>query len=293
MSTALPRVDLHTHTSYSDGVDTPWELVAKAAQHGVRDLAITDHDTTAGLPEAIQAGQAHGVNILSGIELTVQYAQYHDVHMLGYFFDPSHEALCARLQALQAHRVQRGVEILQRINVHLSAQGRVPLDRTRVLDRARGALARPHIAQELIAQGYASTVQHAFQEFLIPYDVPKATLSPEEAFDLMAQAGGVCSLAHPGTVSTDPQTLDHLLATFAAMGMVGVEAYHHCHQQECINFLCICAQRHGLVVTGGSDYHGRSPGARLGHITSEKIVPASVLPALFDAHATRRRGISP
>lgn len=289
MSTLRHGVDLHTHTTYSDGTDTPWQLVAKAADQGVQSLAITDHDTVAALPEALEAGQAHGVAVLSGIELTVQYQHYHDIHMLAYLFDASHEALGVRLRLLQEQRVQRGIEILRRINERLNALGKAPLDSERVLARASGALARPHLAQELIAQGYASTVQDAFRAFLIPCDVPKGALCPEEAFDLIAQAGGVCSLAHPATISTDPPVLEQLLATFQAMGMAGVEVYHHCHShnQELMDFFCTCARRYGLVVTGGSDYHGRSPAEMLGHIASDTAVPTTVLTDLAAAHAAR------
>ena len=288
MSTQRYGVDLHTHTRYSDGTDTPSQLVAKAAEHGVTHLAVTDHDTVAALPEAFTAGKAYGVTVLTGIELSVQYQQYHDIHILGYCFDAEHEEIGARLSRFQEHRVQRGLEILQRVNRRLSALGKAPLDSQRVLARVRGALARPHLAQELIAQGYVNTVQDAFREFLIPCDVPKAAFHPEEAFNLIAQAGGVCSLAHAATISTDAQVLEQLLERFQAMGMVGVEAYHHCHDQSLIDFFCARAQRYGLVVTGGSDYHGRSPGELLGHIAPDTVVPPTVLNSLFAARARRR-----
>lgn len=285
MSTLHNGVDLHTHTRYSDGTDTPLQLVAKAAAQGVTSLAVTDHDTVAALPEASAVGKAYGVTVLAGIELSVQYQQYHDIHILGYCFDPGHAGLCIRLNRFQEHRVQRGMEILRRVNSRLSALGKAPLDSQRVLARARGALARPHLAQELIAQGYVNTAQDAFREFLIPCDVPKAAFHPEEAFSLIAQAGGVCSLAHPATISTDAQILEQLLDCFKAMGMVGVEAYHHCHDQPLIDFFCARAQRYGLVVTGGSDYHGRSPAEVLGHIASDTVVPPTVLTNLLTARA--------
>jgi predicted metal-dependent phosphoesterase TrpH len=226
--------------------------------------------------------------VLTGIELSVQYQQYHDIHILGYCFDSTHGGLDTRLRRFQEHRVQRGMEILQRVNSRLQALGKAPLDSQRVLARARGALARPHLAQELIAQGYVHTVQDAFREFLIPCDVTKAAFHPEEAFNLIAQAGGVCSLAHPVTISTDARILEQLLERFQAMGMVGVEAYHHCHDQSFIDFFCTRAQRYGLVVTGGSDYHGRAPGELLGHIAPDTMVPPTVLSSLFAACAKGR-----
>jgi hypothetical protein len=290
MATWRLRVDLHMHTSYSDGIDTPTQLVAKAAQQGLHSIAITDHDILAALPEAQQAGLDCGVEVLVGVELTVQHQQYDDIHLLGYFFDPTHTALQARLALVQQHRVQRGVEMLERINVLLVQSGKAPLDSHRVLQSARGALTRPHLANALIARGYAHSVQNAFENFLIPCNVPKAALSPEEALQLIAQAGGVCSLAHPGTLSTDPEVVHPLLDAFKTMGLAGLEVYHHRHYPDTIEFFQGCAKRYGLVATGGSDYHGRPEGAVLGQIAPGYPIPDCVLPALQRAHAARAQG---
>ena len=290
MPTWRLRVDLHMHTCYSDGADTPAQLVAKAAQQGLHSIAITDHDILAALPEARQAGVDCGVEVLVGVELTVQYQQYDDIHLLGYFFDPAHTALQARLALVQQHRVQRGVEMLERINALLVQHGQAPLDSQGVLHSARGALTRPHLAHALVARGYATSVQNAFEHFLIPCNVPKAALSPEEAFNLIAQAGGVCSLAHPGTISTDPEVMYPLLATFKAMGLIGLEVYHHRHYPDAITFFQNCATRYGLAATGGSDYHGRPEGAVLGYIAPGYAVPDQVLPDLQQAHAAWAQG---
>ena len=290
MPTWRLRVDLHMHTCYSDGADTPAQLVAKAAQQGLHSIAITDHDILAALPEAQQTGLDYGVEVLVGVELTVQYQQYDDIHLLGYFFDPAHTALQARLALVQQHRVQRGVEMLERINALLVQHGQAPLDSQGVLHSARGALTRPHLAHALVARGYATSVQNAFERFLIPCNVPKAALSPEEAFNLIAQAGGVCSLAHPGTISTDPEVMQPLLATFKAMGLVGLEVYHHRHYPDAIEFFQRCATRYGLVATGGSDYHGRPEGAVLGYIAPGYAIPNQVLPDLQHAHAAGAQG---
>src|SRR5215831_1611411 len=287
MATWRLRVDLHTHTSYSDGLDSPTQLVAKAAQQGLHSMAITDHDILTALSEAQQAGFDCGVEVLVGVELTVQYQQYDDIHLLGYFFDPEHAALQARLALVQQHRVQRGIEMLERINALLVQHGQIPLDSQHVLHSARGALTRPHLAHALVARGYATNVQNAFEQFLIPCNVPKASLRPEEAFTLVAHAGGVCSFAHPGTVSTDPEVMYPLLATFKAMGMVGLEVYHHHHYPDAIGFFQHCATRYGLVATGGSDYHGRPEGAVLGYIAPGYAIPEHILPTLQNAHAAR------
>jgi predicted metal-dependent phosphoesterase TrpH len=282
-------IDLHMHTRYSDGSDTPWQLVEKAAQHKLQSIAITDHDTVAALPEAYQAGMACGIEVLAGVELSVRYAPYNDVHMLGYLFDPQDEPLLTRLRQVQQHRVQRGVEILARVNARLRQRGQIPLNSQDVLQRAHGTLTRPHVAEALMAQGYVRSIEEAFREFLIPCDVPKAGLSPEEAMALMAHAGGVCVLAHPGVLHTEPQELERLIVTFKAMGMVGVEAYHHSHAPGCVDFLLQCAQRHGLVVTGGSDYHGRAYGAQLGEIHPGEAIPGRLLADLRHVQATVMR----
>jgi len=287
MATWRLRVDLHTHTSYSDGLDSPTQLVAKAAQQGLHSMAITDHDILTALSEAQQAGFDYGVEVLVGIELTVQYQQYDDIHLLGYFFDPAHAALQAQLALAQQHRVQRGVEMLERINALLVQDGKAPLDTERVLQSARGALTRPHLAHALIARGYASNIQNAFENFLIPCNVPKAALGAEAALHLIAQAGGVCSLAHPGTLSIDPEVLHPLLDAFKAMGLVGLEVYHHCHYPDALALFQSCATRYGLVATGGSDYHGRPEGAVLGQIAPGYAVPEHVLSDLQRAHAAR------
>jgi predicted metal-dependent phosphoesterase TrpH len=273
------------HTTYSDGLDTPTDLVAKASELGVCRLAITDHDTVDGLPEGIAAGQRYGVHVMSGIELTVQFEDYRDIHILGYDFDPEDAAFTACIKHMQDARLERGREILRRVNRMLSEAGKAPIDERRVLARAQGAVARPHLAQELVEQGCVETFQEAFQAYLIPCDVPKATLSPPEAFRIVAAAGGICSLAHPGTLSSNPVEIERLLTIFEEMGLVGVEAYHHCHQPSFIDFLCQCARRHHLITTGGSDYHGRPQGAMLGFLDINQPVPELVWAELTAACA--------
>lgn len=277
MPTPPDSVDLHTHTNHSDGLDTPAELVAKAARQGVRRLAITDHDTLTALPEARAAGTARGVEVLTGIELSVQHGEFHDIHLLGYFFDSEDAALNACLVRLKAGRVQRGLEILHRVNQRLNELGRAPLDGERVRQYASGVLTRPHLAQALVDQGHCKGHQEAFRDFLIPCNTPKPSLALEEGLRLIADAGGVCSLAHPGTLSTDPNVLDPLLTAAQSLGLAGLEVHHRAHYPDTIPFFESVARRHRLVATGGSDYHGRPAGAILGEIAPGHPVPGRVL----------------
>ena len=175
MATWRLRVDLHTHTSYSDGLDSPTQLVAKAAQQGLHSIAITDHDILAALPEAQQAGCDCGVEVLVGIELTVQYQQYDDIHLLGYFFDPTHAALQAQLALAQQRRVQRGVEMLERINTLLVQDGKAPLDQERVLQSARGALTRPHLAHALLPAATPVISKTLLKTFSSPVMSPRGS----------------------------------------------------------------------------------------------------------------------
>lgn len=281
-------VDLHAHTRHSDGLDTPAELVAKAARHGVRRLAVTDHDTLAALPEARVAGSAHGVEVLTGIELSVQHGDFHDIHLLGYFFDPEDDALSACLARLKEGRTQRGLEILRRVNRRLSDLGRAPLDGERVRQYASGVLTRPHLAQALVDQGYCKGYQEAFRDFLIPCNAPKSLLPLEEGLRLIGDAGGLCSLAHPGTLGSDPDVLNPLLAAAKSLGLAGLEVYHRAHYPDAIPFFEATALRHRLVATGGSDYHGRPVGPTLGEIAPGYPVPGAVLRDLQRVAASRK-----
>jgi predicted metal-dependent phosphoesterase TrpH len=277
MSLPPGSVDLHTHTRHSDGLDTPAELVAKCARHGVRRLAITDHDTLGGLPEACTAGETLGVEVFTGIELSVQHGDFQDIHLLGYFFDPQDVSLNACLARLQEGRTQRGLEILRRVNGRLGDLGLSPLSEDCVRQHAAGVLTRPHLAQALVDQGYCRDHQDAFRDFLVPCNAPKPALPLEEGIRLVTQAGGVCSLAHPGVLSNDPNVLDPLLATARSLGLAGLEVYHRAQHPNDIPFFEASARRHGLVATGGSDYHGRHNGRTLGEIAPGHPVPVAVL----------------
>ena len=277
MSLALGSVDLHTHTRHSDGLDEPAELVAKCARHGVRRLAITDHDTLAALPEGYAAGETLGVEVFAGIELSVQHEDFHDIHLLGYFFDPQDVPLNTCLERLQEGRTQRGLEILRRVNVRLDELGLPPLSEDCVRQHAAGVLTRPHLARALVDQGCSKDHQEAFRDFLVPCNAPKPSLPLGEGIRLIAQAGGVCSLAHPGILSNDPNVLDPLLAAGKSLGLAGLEVYHRAQHPNDIPFFEATARRHDLVATGGSDYHGRLNGPRLGEIAPGHPVPVAVL----------------
>jgi len=271
-------IDLHTHSLRSDGALEPTALVERAAARGVTIQALSDHDTLAGIAEAVAAGERTGVRIIPSTELNTE-SEWGDVHILGYFMDPADAALEDRLRWLRDNRGRRIELMVER----LSAQGHaVSLDR--VLEIANGgALGRPHLAQALFEAGHVPSYDAAF-DTLISKDAPayvsRVGLSPIEAVALVVAHGGVPSLAHPFTVVG----LEELLPQLVAAGLVGIETYYGSHSPAWTVTCLRLAARYGLVPTGGSDFHGRGDhGTDLGGT----FVPPETIAAL-----EARRGAS-
>lgn len=247
------RVDLHTHTTVSDGVLSPEELVRRAVESGVEILAITDHDTIDGLPAARRAAPA-GLAILTGAELTCSIDR-REAHILAYGVDADDPAFRQALERFRLQREQRARAIVERLN----ALG-IDLDYAEVAAiSGHGTVARPHLAQALLARGVVSNLQEAFTRFLgrhAPAFVAKPALDPREAFDLVRSAGGVPSLAHPGTFQRDD-----LIPQLADAGLAALEVRHTEHSAaQCGHYERMATQL-GLLPTGGSDFHG-TPGHR-------------------------------
>ncbi len=245
----LRRADLHLHTRCSDGRLTPAELIDRARAAGLYCVAITDHDTIEGLAEAEQAAARRGMVVVPGVELSVQVDD-EEVHLLGYFFDPAHPALNEALKAYQQARVQRFeamLERLQEVGVSLAAeQVRVAV--------GRGVPGRPHVAQALVAAGYATSYTEAFQRYLLPDGpgyVPKPAWIAAEAVAILHEAGGIAVLAHPGAYLRD-QVFRALLEA----GLDGIEVIHPSHSSYLVQHYRQVARDFGLLETGGSDYHG-------------------------------------
>ena len=247
-------IDLHLHTTASDGRCSPLELPERVASAGITAFAVTDHDTSAAVRPAAERAAALGVRCVSGIEVTA-VLRGRDVHVLGYFIDPDAPVLGPFLTVQRTQRVERAREIADRL-----ARLGVPIDVDRIVKEAEGrtgrAIARPRLAQALIEAGHVTTTQEAFDRFLAddqPAYVPHRGASPAEAVALIGQAGGVASLAHPGVLKGDP---DALIAELADAGLTAVEAYHSEHDAVAQQRFLVAARRHNLLVTGGSDYHG-------------------------------------
>jgi predicted metal-dependent phosphoesterase TrpH len=277
-------VDLHTHTTASDGELAPRELVRAAARRGVRVLAITDHDSTDGLPEAVDETARHPpLTIVPGLEINCDVPGA-EVHILGYYVD--HEAAWFQdfLREQRAERVAR----VHRIAARLAELG-MPIDPAEVLALVKeGSAGRPHVAQVMVQRGYVRSVREAFDRWLHaggPAGVPRRRLTPVEAVAVIRRAGGVPVFAHPGLADRD-----ELVPELVAAGLMGIETYYAEHSAaQTAHYRDLC-RRHGLVATGGSDYHGERSGRTtpLGH----PPVPMSVYDDLRDA-AQRARQTQP
>lgn len=248
------KADLHLHTTASDGVFTPKELVGMAAAQGFDLIAVTDHDSMEGLTQAREAAYACGMRVLSGVELSC--SAHKEIHVLGYGIDPGHAALNAFCKERVAQREARTEEMVRK----LCALGK-PIELARVRELARGVMGRPHVARALLEAGHVSSVSDAFDRFLKPGKpayVPKEDVRVADAVALIRSAGGVAVLAHPMELKMGETMLESLIGEWKAQGLEGVEVYHPSAANNHASFLLHLAQRLGMLVTGGSDFHGES-----------------------------------
>jgi predicted metal-dependent phosphoesterase TrpH len=252
----VSRVDLHLHTTVSDGALRPEELVRAASIAGIQVMAVTDHDSVDGIRDAERAASDLSIQVIPGIEVSAGL-DGDDVHVLGYFLDPDDRVLREALSRLQEGRVAQARSMVERL-----AELGWPLDWDRVMAIAQGgSIGRPHIARALIERGYVGSVDEAFSRFLRrggPGYVEGQKLLPQEAVSLIKEAGGVPSLAHPIIVGASDYRLDldRLLPVMVEAGLDGIEAYYKGYTPEVTAFLFGLASRYRLVPTGGSDFHG-------------------------------------
>jgi predicted metal-dependent phosphoesterase TrpH len=251
-------VDLHLHSTCSDGLCTPTELVAMAQAVGLRAIALCDHDSIAGIDEAVLAGRECGVEVVPGIELSSMWNSHQDIHLLGYGIDHHVGPLQIELSAFRAFRRERNRRILNRINERLRGDRRTVLDFHEIQETTGDTVGRPHLARALVAKGHARNVEDAFQRYLIPYNIPKRFFPLDQAIRLVHDCGGVAVLAHPLLVTSDRDHWNRLLDEYMTLGLDGIEVYTPSITESDIDFFLGQARRRGLVVTGGSDYHGMS-----------------------------------
>lgn len=249
----MPEIDLHTHSTASDGTLSPSELVAEAAALGLRALALTDHDTVQGLPEACAAGREQGLEVIGGCELSVKYKDK-SMHILGLWVPQHPQPLIEALDHLHALRAQRNRIIIQ----NLQASG-VPITYEELEMEAQGTIGRPHIAKLLVDKGHAATLQDAFNQWLCPGTkgfAPKKKLSPREGIDLLKSVQATVILAHPYTLGLEGAELEAVVRELKDDGLDGLEVYYPMHNQARTREYAQLCRQLDLLPSAGSDFHG-------------------------------------
>jgi len=280
------RIDLHTHSTASDGTFTPAELMRAAKAAGLSAVALTDHDTFEGLPEARAEAGALGVELVPGCELSLEYADL-PTHLLALFVDERPGRVVAELTRVREARARRNDIMLEKLR-----QVGVNLDMADVARRASGVVGRPHMAQAMVAAGVVRTFEEAFTRFLgrggLAY-VPKEKLTPREAIAAVHADGGLAVLAHPYLLSQQPRQIEALLTELAGLGLDGVEVFYTEHSEAYTALVGRLADGLGLLKSGGSDFHGAvKPGVKLGRGRGGLFVPGSLLDAMKQARAERK-----
>ncbi len=292
-------IDLHAHTTYSDGTFSPRGLVELAAQVGLSAVAVTDHDSIDGVAEAAAAGGELGVEVVAGVEINLFHDQL-TVDLLGYFpggppgASRSGGELRTALIELRRARDERNARILER----LAGLGYPIAPEELAAIAGGGAVGRPHIGEAMRRRGYVGSITEAFERFLArgaPAWVDRRRLTLSEAVRLVARADGLAVIAHPGIIRTDAAGLARLVGEARRCGVDGLECFYPEHDEQMVARCLVLAATNDLVPTGGSDFHGETkPGVRLGQASGGRPVPDAVLAGLkarwAQRHAARAAG---
>jgi predicted metal-dependent phosphoesterase TrpH len=276
-------VDLHIHSTASDGVSSPSEVVFVAIQQGLGVIALTDHDTLGGVAEAQAAAKETGLEVIAGVEINSAGGGV-AIHILGFYVDPQNPLLNEKLQTMRDSRLDRARRMIERLD-----EMGMAVDWDRVQELASGeTVGRPHVAWALVERGYVSSVREAFERFIGPTGpahVSRLRLTPKETIEMILHAGGVPVLAHP---AHSGPTATARITEFVEYGLCGLEVYYPHHSPEDVAMLEEMCRELGLVATGGSDFHGpnSSEGAALGSIH----VPLECAERLREAAATHGAG---
>jgi predicted metal-dependent phosphoesterase TrpH len=273
------KIDLHTHSTASDGLYSPAELVKHASEAGISIMALTDHDTTNGLAEALSAGEARHVEVIPGIEVNTDHVNT-EVHVLGYFLDYHQAAFQHTLQTLRDMRVTRAQRMVEKLRA-------IGLDITweRVRELAAGSVGRPHVAAALVEKGYATSVADAFDRYLSrgkPGYAPRYKLAPLDAIHLIGSVHGVPVLAHPAGIPG----LEGLLPSLCEAGLAGMEVYYGEYDPQTVESLKKLTDFYHLIPTGGSDYHG--PGIHPTPLGAREVPEESVKRLRLTSEERRR-----
>lgn len=273
----MNTIDLHIHTTASDGTASPAEVVRMAGELGLSAIAVTDHDTVSGCAEAVAQGRAQGLEVVPGVELTSRYGP--TIHILGYFLHTESPALTRVLDWIVAERDERN----RKMAALMAADG-IPVDYDEMHEHFGPVIGRPNFGQVLVEQGYAESVQDAFDHYIEkgqPYYLPRKMLSIERSVELIREAGGVPVLAHPFQYRLEESALRQLIEHCMDHGLLGLECRYSLYDERQSQYLLSLAREYGLTPTGGSDYHGTNkPNIDIGVGTGSLAVPAEWLESL-------------
>lgn len=265
-------IDLHTHSTASDGTYSPKELVLLAKKEGLSALALTDHDTIDGLKEAYDTAREVGLPFLCGVEISVKFNGPGHFHLLGYFLSPELAGLEEMLKKLKEARKRRNeimIEKLQALGIEITLE--------ELKNVTSGEIGRPHIAKLLMEKGVVKTLDEAFERYLkkgAPAYVPKALLTPEEAIEEILSNKGIPVMAHPVTLKVDKDFLKRYLYELKEKGLKGIEVFYTEHSPSFTQFLLDLAKKLDLLITGGSDFHGANkPDIKLGRGLGNLNIP--------------------
>ena len=274
-------IDLHTHSTASDGSYSPGELIRHAKEKGLSAVALTDHDTVEGIEEALKIGAEVGIEVIPGVEISVDYKP--EMHILGYFLGDNYKNALSILERLIENRNERNPKIISKLN-----ELGYDITMDEVKNEAKGkVVARPHVAKVLEKKGYVKSTDAAFERFLgfgKPAYFPKNRMTPEEGIREILNAGGIPVLAHPIFLFPSMAQLDLLLGELAKYGLMGIEAYYTDNTVKDTGNILRLALKYNLLATGGSDFHGTfKPKIEIGSGYGNLKVPYELLDKMKDA----------
>lgn len=272
----MKQIDLHVHSNKSDGTYTPTELVDYALEKGLSAFALTDHDTTAGLTEALAYAKGKPIEVIPGIEFSTEYIGK-DVHILGLYINYDAPAFQAKLQAFVDSRINRNIKMCRNLQ-----EAGIDITYDKLCAENPGAvITRAHYAAYLTEHGYAKSRAEAFDRYVgdhCRYYVPREKITPAQAVELILQAGGVPILAHPPLYHMGNERLDALVGTLKQAGLMGIEAIYSSYNNQDGRDMLRLAKKYGLLLSGGSDFHGNNkPGLELGSGYGKLFVPYEIL----------------
>ncbi len=281
-------VDLHTHSTASDGTFSPEDLIRLAYKKGLKALALTDHDTISGLEMAEKEAQKLGLDFVPGVEISIKFEGPGHCHLLGYFIDYRHQGLLKTLARLHEAREKRNIQMVAKLKALGISISWEELEKI----AGGGEIGRPHMAKLLVQKGVVKDFDEAFEKFLgkgKPAYVPKARLTAEEAIRIIGEAGGITSLAHPYYLGLSREETRAYVTSLKEKGLAALEAYYTDHDEEYTTFCLQMAKDLDLLVSGGSDFHGANkPEIELGRGKGQLAVPYEVYEKLYQYWKSRK-----